>query len=71
MFDFPLVALPAEHVDLRGKATKGKWPVLKQLSELLLKANQTVFSPNRGEAEQEAACAQAKANKGYWGPWLK
>ena len=62
----------AEHVDLRDEATKGNWPVFLRLSEILLQMNETVFSPDRGVAEQKAACEQAtKGYKGYWGPWLK
>jgi hypothetical protein len=68
---FELEADPTEHHDLRAEATSGSWPILPQLMKMLLDENQTVFSPDRGSGAQGAACAQAAANGGYWGPWLK
>ena len=68
---FRLDTDPTEHHDLREAATQGNWAVLTQLKNLILEHNRTVFSPNRGLSAQEAACAQAKENQGFWGPWLK
>jgi len=33
-------------------------------------AEATVFSPNRGSADDGAACAATEDHGGYWGPWL-
>ena len=57
---------PTEHTDLAAEQPA----LVAKLTNLLQTANESVFSPDRGPVQQAAACAQAKKNQNFWGPWL-
>lgn len=64
---FNIIEDPTEHFDRAAEQPA----LVDQLLARMQQVQTTVYDPDRGENEAEAACEAVEANKGFWGPWKK